>query len=109
MWIVTQKETVWNQMHSHVGDIAGIMYLKMPEVLWRGPEPKDMHLLNPGGITFACGTPGPYHRALKTLTPATGEVYLFPTTVLHTVYPFFGPEERISFAFNLNVKKITRR
>jgi hypothetical protein len=105
MCILSQREHVWNHFHFHTGTISGVLYLKMPEVLWNLPMPQDTSGFNPGGITFAAGSPGPYHRAIVNVRPAVGEIYLFPSTVPHTVYPFSGPGERRCFAFNLNVVK----
>jgi hypothetical protein len=36
--------------------------------------------------------------------PKVGQLLMFPSTLLHTVYPFQGSGERRSLAFNLNYK-----
>jgi hypothetical protein len=38
--------------------------------------------------------------------PEVGKLLMFPSTLLHTVYPFQGPDERRSLAFNLNYKLV---
>ena len=35
-------------------------------------------------------------------TPKVGELFLFPSNLLHTVYPFKGDGERRSLAFNMS-------
>ncbi|MFL5784131.1 MAG: putative 2OG-Fe(II) oxygenase [Bacteriovoracaceae bacterium] len=105
MYIVSQRRGVWNNLHHHTGDIAGILYLRIPKVLWDMPYPEDTSGFNPGGIAFALGTPGPYHKTLCNVNPKDGELYLFPANVLHTVYPFESDEERRCFVFNLNRQK----
>ena len=32
-----------------------------------------------------------------------GKMVMFPATLLHTVYPFYGPGERRSFSFNADI------
>jgi hypothetical protein len=103
MWVVSQKEGTWSYLHDHNCDLAGIIYLKVPKEPAHGLPPEDVRARYPGGITFVQGTPGPFHRATFTIKPQVGAFYIFPAKLLHTVYPFFGPEERRSFSFNMKL------
>lgn len=103
MWIVSQPKNVWSNLHYHNSDISGVLYLKMPEVRREGFPKQYENILNPAGISFAQGAPGRFHKAVMTLDPKVADVFLFPSSLLHTVYPFSGPEERRSFSFNLKV------
>ena len=38
------------------------------------------------------------------ITPSRGLMLLFPSWLLHQVYPFIGKDERRSIAFNANYK-----
>jgi uncharacterized protein (TIGR02466 family) len=105
MWVVSQKQGVWSYLHSHYGDIAGIIYLKIPANPAEGLSPEDTRSRYPGGISFTQGTPGPFHSATVIMKPEVGNLYLFPASLLHTVYPFFGSEERRSLSFNLSLVK----
>ncbi len=103
MWIVSQKESEWNYLHSHSGLISGVMYLKVPADPGHGLDPRDKRSILPGGISFTDGSAGPFHKRIVSYKPVVGEFYIFPSTMLHTVYPFFGTEERRSFSFNLTL------
>jgi hypothetical protein len=103
MWFVSQKKESWSYLHGHTGKISGIIYLKMPQTPAQGIPASDPRTSYPGGISFTQGTPGEFHHATVTVKPTVGEMYLFPNNLLHTVYPFFGPEERRSFSFNLSI------
>jgi hypothetical protein len=35
--------------------------------------------------------------------PKIGDFYLFPNYMMHTVYPFYGNEERRSISFNATI------
>jgi hypothetical protein len=103
MWVVSQREGEWNYLHSHLGDLSGVLYLRVPENMAAGLPENDKRSLSPGAISFTEGVPGPYRKSIKTFHPKVGDLYLFPSELTHTVYPFFGPEERRSLSFNLRV------
>jgi hypothetical protein len=105
MWFVSQREGSWSYLHDHVCDLAGIIYLKVPKDPAYGLSPEDPRSNFPGGISFTQGTPGTFHNATAIIKPNVGAFYLFPASLLHTVYPFFGPEERRSFSFNMKLVK----
>ena len=104
-WIVSQFENEYNPVHSHSGcNISAVLYLKTPEVkgrrgvhknkmdtdsdisfLYNASSSRDMDVLDRGHLNFA---------------PSEGMLYIFPSYLLHTVYPFVGGEERRSLAFN---------
>lgn len=103
MWVVYQYATEWNYLHAHSGDLAGVLYLRVPEDMAVGLPAGDKRAINPGAITFTEGTGGPYRSSIRTMKPKVGDLYLFPSELNHTVYPFFGDEERRSLSFNFKV------
>lgn len=103
-WIVSQIAGDWNYLHSHAGDISGVLYLKIPKCMHQGIDQSSKKALMPGGITFTEGRGGRYQRSSFSVVPKISSLYLFPSSLLHTVYPFFGDEERRSFSFNVDVK-----
>lgn len=102
MWIISQRKESWSYLHGHSGDISGIIYLKMPTTPAYGIPDTDPRARFPGGISFTQGTSGEFHQAMVSVVPSVGDMFIFPKDLLHTVYPFFGPEERRSFSFNLS-------
>jgi hypothetical protein len=82
-----------------------VLYLKVPEFKLRGYVGKK---IIDGYIEFINSTVD--HSMLSAGTylvkPEVGKLLMFPSTLLHTVYPFQGPDERRSLAFNLNYKLV---
>ena len=37
------------------------------------------------------------------IKPKVGDFYLFPNYLMHTVYPFYGKDERRSISFNATI------
>ena len=40
-----------------------------------------------------------------TIQPKVGDLYIFPASLFHTVYPFYGEGERRSFSANMSLQK----
>ena len=106
-WVVSQYENEYNPLHNHTGcDISGVIYLKVPNVKGRRNfESKKGKNDNDGDITFVHSAMGQRNhdileKGIFTLTPQAGQMVLFPSYLLHTVYPFMGKEERRCIAFN---------
>ena len=110
-WVVSQYENEYNPLHNHTGcDISGVIYLKMPDTKGRrNIESKKGKDDNDGDITFVHSAMGQRNhdileKGIFTLTPQVGQMVLFPSYLLHTVYPFIGKEERRCIAFNANYR-----
>ena len=106
-WVVSQHENEYNPLHNHTGcDISGVIYLKTPDTKGRrNIESKKGKDDNDGDITFVHSAMGQRNhdileKGIFTITPQTGQMVLFPSYLLHTVYPFMGKEERRCIAFN---------
>jgi len=102
-WIVSQQENEYNPAHWHDNcTLSSVLYLKIPEYIPRdipGKEEQD------GKIVFIGGTnPGSPARTFETplweARPSPGDMFVFPSRLLHVVYPFIGPGERRSVSFN---------
>tara|TARA_Y100000816_G_C25729151_1_gene384104 strand:- start:60 stop:596 length:537 start_codon:yes stop_codon:yes gene_type:complete len=106
-WVVSQYENEYNPIHNHTGcDISGVVYLKMPNVKGRrNIESKKNQTDNDGDITFVHSAMGNRNfdvleKGIISITPTVGLMVMFPSYLLHTVYPFVGKEERRCIAFN---------
>ena len=94
-WVVRQYESEYNPVHSHNGDVSGVLYLKFPQ---------DRKSAKDGSITFVNSPTFFLNRGHLTLTPEIGSIFLFPSYVLHTVYPIReNQEERRCIAFNASL------
>ena len=95
-WVVRQYESEYNPVHSHNGDVSGVLYLKFPQNRKSGKD---------GSITFVNSPTFFLNRGHLTLTPEIGSIFLFPSYVLHTVYPIReNQEERRCIAFNASLR-----
>ena len=106
-WIVSQYENEYNPMHNHTGcDISAVIYLKVPNVKGRRNfESKKGKPDHDGDIAFIHSAMGNRnHDALEkgviNLTPKSGVLLMFPSYLIHTVYPFIGEGERRCLPFN---------
>ena len=106
-WIVSQYANEYNPLHNHTGcDISAVIYLKVPDVKGRrNLESKQGKEDNDGNIAFVHSAVG--HRnhdvlekGVMNLSPASGLLVMFPSYLIHTVYPFIGEGERRCLPFN---------
>jgi len=104
-WAVCQFQNEYNPVHYHTAcNISSVMYLKIPKFDKRWKE--DRHFKDntvDGCIEFVNGVTDLMGMEMGTYrhTPKVGELFLFPSNLLHTVYPFKGDSERRSLAFNI--------
>ena len=108
-WIVSQYENEYNPSHNHTGcEVSGVVYLKTPDIKGRRKIPsKEGKRDHDGDIIFPymseCQRDGELlSRGLLQIAPARGLMLLFPSWLVHSVYPFIGEGERRSIAFNAN-------
>ena len=95
-WAVCQFESDYNPVHWHNGHISGVMYTKMPKDLGSSYKKDNWN----GNIAFLQGATQFTSSGVFRAKPEIGDLYLFPSNMMHTVYPFFSNEERRSISFN---------
>ena len=121
MWTVSQVENEYNPVHYH-GDVksfedlspncqvSSVLYLKIPKRSTRKLKNKKS---NPdGAIEFISQGFGTELQSLsvgsRRFKPTVGHLYIFPSWLLHTVYPFVGKGERRSISFNSSFKVVKK-
>ena len=102
MWVVSQYEHEYNPVHWHEGStLSGVVYLKIPEYVSRNIEHKSSQ---DGNIVFINNSQGSPTISLEaplfSHSPKVGDMLIFPSRMMHCVYPFLGQGERRSIAFN---------
>lgn len=102
MWIVSQYENEYNPIHWHEGcTMSAVMYLKIPEYIPRNLKGKHER---DGEIIFINNNHNsPFHsleNPISSFKPEVGDMFIFPSRLLHGVYPFKGDGERRSVSFN---------
>ena len=110
-WVVSQYANEYNPMHNHTGcELSGVIYLKTPNVKGRrNLESKKGKLDSDGDISFVYNTASQrnqdiFEKGLVQITPAPGVMLMFPSYLVHTVYPFIGEGERRCVAFNASYR-----
>jgi len=102
MWLVSQREHEYNPIHWHEGcTISCVLYLKIPEYVPRIIPSKGEE---DGKIVFINNNPSNPNQSMETplisFSPHVGDMFIFPSRLLHGVYPFVGEGERRSVSFN---------
>lgn len=104
-WFVRQYATEYNPLHVHAdAHISCVGYLKIPagmEEEWK-KDSQDHHPAH-GQIQFTHGTTVPEAPGSLMVKPEVGDFFIFPGTLYHCVYPFYGSGERRSFSMNFQI------
>ena len=102
-WIVRQFKYEYNPIHYHSGHISGVGYLKVPNNMGETSQ-KNKKVNNNGKLILIDGSKKLFSSPTYTITPRVGDFYLFPSYLMHTVYPFSNSdEERRSVSFNARI------
>ena len=93
VWYVIMKAGDFHFLHNHIGssELSGAIYLEVPDNL---PDPQ-------GNITWVTGgISSELHFPFWESSPKPGDVFLWPSWLLHMVYPFRSKQERLMISFN---------
>ena len=97
-WMVSIKSGGNLDAHNHKeGWLSGSFYLSLPE--------RSGEQANDGKIAFSCRGPrypdGNKTFKKKVVDIKKRDICMFPSSLFHETIPFEGPEERVSFAFDV--------
>ena len=95
-WAVCQFESDYNPIHWHDGHVSGVMYTKMPSDVGSSYKEENRN----GRIAFIHGATQFLVSSVYDVKPEVGDLFIFPSYMMHTVYPFFSDQERRSISFN---------
>ena len=100
-WAVCQFESDYNPIHWHDGHVSGVMYTKMPSDVGSSYKEENKN----GRIAFIHGATQFLVSSVYDVKPDIGDLFIFPSYMMHTVYPFFSDQERRSISFNAFIDK----
>ncbi len=109
IWATVLENGGHQQSHIHrIGWLSGVYYVQKPDVINADAPTPD----KAGWIEF--GRPGFYPKAqaepmTRCYPPVEGCLYLFPSYFYHRTIPFFSETPRISIAFDLRDRPVTRQ
>ena len=98
-WIVRQFENEFNPVHYHGGHISGVGYLRLPKDFGKPFQSSKKKNVN-GNLSLIHGNRMFNSSSVFDIKPKIGDFYIFPNYLMHTVYPFYGKDERRSISFN---------
>lgn len=107
MWININKKGNYNCSHVHPGStISGVFWVKTPEncgeLIFESPNDfLESNLIN---LTDNSIKSQYNYFSEMIFVPQEGKMLLFPSHLFHRVEPSQSDEDRISIAFNLNIK-----
>jgi uncharacterized protein (TIGR02466 family) len=108
LWVNFMKSGEWNPAHTHTGDISCVIYLQVPEEIFKenseAEHTKNSNTPSAGKIEFKYGENIGYSHTGNMIQPVVKDCYFFPANLTHMVYPFKSKVERISVSCNFNDK-----
>ena len=108
-WINDMKANEYNPFHFHQSPmtdlgLSSVLVLKRPDTY--GKEYAREDTPSNGMLEFTGGQQDPLSISQNRVDAKVGELYVFPYTLLHGVYPFNGTDEvRRTMSYNCNLYK----
>ena len=102
-WVVSQYAGDFNPVHIHDSQLSGVLFLKLPPNYEEEYRRED-HYPSVGCLEFVGSVPNTFSKHSWMCKPIIGDLYLFPSWLLHQVYPFRSEGERRSMAFNIHLR-----
>ena len=104
-WVNYMKKTETNPLHMHPEcDFSSVVFLDIPEELKKENKEYLGSSSGPGSIQFLFGEPYKHNISQKSFFPETGDFFIFPGTLRHTVYSFKSDIERVSLSANYKIE-----
>ena len=107
-WINYMKSNDFNPPHDHNGDLSVVMYPYVPKEIEKENKKYKGRGPGPGGIGWFYGEGNIQYIDNVTMMPQTGDLFIFPASLKHWVFPFRSKVERISVSANISFKKHER-
>ena len=102
-WINFQKKNEFNPVHVHGGELSSVIMIDVPEEIAEEADAvKDKtNMPCPGQLEFVDGPSGYMYTGSYKVVPKTGDIFVFPAQLKHTVYPFTSDVTRITMSYNI--------
>ena len=105
LWVNYMQPGDFNPMHVHGGDYSFVLFLDVPKQLKKEQENFKGTSARPGQIMFEYTQQARPRWATTgtSISPETGDFYMFPALLQHWVAPFKSKVTRISVSGNLRI------
>lgn len=101
LWTNFMKAGEFNPPHVHSGHYSMVIFLDVPDDIEKSNEGHRANSPAPGTLNFTYGEEQPLIMTKKVVVPKTGDMYIFPASLRHAVYPFKGDSTRVSMSGNI--------
>tara|TARA_R100001086_G_C11767177_1_gene239796 strand:+ start:62 stop:715 length:654 start_codon:yes stop_codon:yes gene_type:complete len=105
VWINYMKSNEFNPPHNHDGDLSFVIYPDIPQEIIKEYKNYKGTTTGPGGIGWFYGEAQGQYIDNVSLMPQTGDLFIFPASLKHWVFPFRSKVERISVSGNISFGK----
>jgi len=108
LWINYMKAGDYNPPHTHSDELSFVIFLDIPEELTKEQLEFKGTGAAPGTLEFKYGEQARPQWATTTsiVNPMTGDIYIFPALLQHTVVPYKSDVTRISVSGNLKATNL---
>ena len=105
LWVNYMKAGDFNPMHTHGADYSFVLFLDVPKQLQKEQENYKGTSARPGQLMFEYTQQARPRWATTgtSITPETGDFFMFPALLQHWVCPFKSKVTRISVSGNLRI------
>ena len=109
-WINEMKSGEYNPIHFHTSPdceigLSSVLMLKRPD--WYGVEASREERPANGWLEFTGGDQSPLSISQKRVDAQVGAFYVFPYSLLHSVYPFNSTDEvRRTLSYNCDLIRV---
>ena len=108
MWINYMKAGDFNPPHSHGGDLSFVAFPDVPKEIAEECAAFKGTMRGPGGISWTYGEGDHTCISVVHQLPKTGDLYIFPASLKHYVFPFKSPVTRVSLSGNILLDQDSR-
>jgi len=103
-WLVDQKPEEYNPIHNHSGaTLSSVLYLRVPPSA--GHDPRTGKPSLDGQIEWVSTGAVDLQNSTVRVAPKAQYFYIFPSSLMHLVYPYRGGGERVSIAINASFRQ----
>ena len=103
LWVNDIVTGDYNPVHWHDSHISGVFYSKLSSGLSVANDSSIKKNNKDGAISFIHGSRQFLSDSLMVQVPSVGDLFLFPSYLMHQVNPFKADGIRRSIAFNCNI------
>tara|TARA_R110000803_G_scaffold210802_1_gene283817 strand:- start:190 stop:792 length:603 start_codon:yes stop_codon:yes gene_type:complete len=104
VWVNFMRAGDFNPPHNHDGDLSCVLFIDVPKKLKEEYDNHTSPATGPGSLNFQYGERKNLLTTDLNFFPEAGDFFIFPSHLIHWVFPFKSNGERISIAANFLLK-----